>query len=119
MNAMIAYCGLACESCPIHLATIEIDELKKRQMRVTIARLCRERYGMNLQPEDVADCDGCRSESGRLFSTCRTCGIRACARERSLDSCAYCPDYACDKLQKLFVDDPTAQTRLEVFRSTK
>lgn len=25
-DAIIAYCGLACESCPIHLATLEEDD---------------------------------------------------------------------------------------------
>lgn len=118
MNTMLGYCGLTCEGCPIHMATVETDELKRSQMRITIARLCRDKYGMNLQPGEIDDCDGCRSESGRLFSSCRGCEIRGCARGKSLESCAYCPDYACDRLRKLFVEDSDAEARLEVLRST-
>lgn len=37
MNMMIAYCGLACESCPIHLATLEKNISHQAKMRVLIA----------------------------------------------------------------------------------
>jgi len=117
MPAMIAYCGLACESCPIHLATVELDARKKQQMRITIARICRERYGMKLQPEEVTDCDGCRSVTGRLFASCSACEIRKCAQEKKLESCAYCYLFACEKLQKLFTEDHDARARLEILRS--
>ncbi len=35
---MIAYCGLLCDSCPIHLATIEKDKLLQQKMRAYIAK---------------------------------------------------------------------------------
>jgi hypothetical protein len=116
MTIPTAYCGLDCASCPIHQATLEDDEQKKSEMRATIARICHERYGMNLRPDEVGDCDGCHAESGRLFSGCRTCEIRTCAQGKNLESCAYCSEYACVRLQKLFVDDPSARTRLDALR---
>ncbi len=118
MKHMIAYCGLDCSSCPIHLATLEQDLSVQQTMRISIASILAERYGMKLQPHEINDCDGCRTNTARIFSTCRSCQIRKCALGRKLESCAYCSDYACEHLLKMFTDDPTAQTRLEELRKT-
>jgi hypothetical protein len=117
MDTMIAYCGLSCQSCPIHLATLEQDSSKQQTMRAEIARMCKEQYGMNVTIQDITDCDGCRAQTGRLFSGCAKCEIRACAIGKALTSCAYCSDYSCEKLLKHFQTDPTARTRLETMRS--
>jgi predicted nucleic acid binding AN1-type Zn finger protein len=117
MNAMIAYCGLACGTCPIHLATLEQDKLKQQSMRAEIAKIFTEQYGMSIQVQDIADCDGCRT-GGRLFSGCARCEIRKCAIEHTLGSCAFCNEYACEKLQKHFETDQDARTRLEELRAT-
>jgi len=114
---MMAYCGLECDNCPIHLATSEQDESRQKAMRISIAEECRIHYGLKLQPEDITDCDGCRSGSGRLFSGCFNCEIRKCAIMKNLESCAYCTDYACNKLKEYFLLDPGAQTRLEEIRN--
>lgn len=115
MDAMIAYCGLACNTCPIHLATLEQDESKRLSMRTEIAKICTEQYGMSMQIQDVTDCDGCRT-GARLFSGCAKCEIRKCVVERMLESCAFCNDYGCEKLLKHFEADPSARTRLEKLR---
>jgi hypothetical protein len=117
MNTMIAYCGLDCDTCPVHLATLEQDLSKRQMMRTSIAHMCREQFGMELSLQDITDCDGCRSATGRLFSGCANCEIRKCAIDRNLTSCARCADYACEKLLKHFETDPTAQARLEKFRT--
>ena len=119
MNKMMAYCGLTCDSCPIYLATLEQDKSHQQEMRISIARLCSEQYGMNLKPEDITDCDGCRADTGRLFSGCWNCEIRKCASQRNLESCAYCPEYACDKLTEFLSHETDAQNRLEEIRNTK
>ena len=118
MDSMTAYCGLACSTCPIHLATLEQDALKQRSMRTEIAQTSRELYGMNLQARDVTDCDGCRT-GGRLFSGCASCEIRKCVIERKLESCAYCQEYGCGKLLRHFERDPVAKTHLEGLRGMK
>ncbi len=115
---MTAYCGLNCETCPIHLATLEQDKARQKTMRVSIAKLCAEQYGMNLRPEEITDCDGCRADMGRLFSGCLKCEIRKCASGKNLQTCAHCTEYACDKLKDIFRLDPGAQTRLEEIRAT-
>jgi hypothetical protein len=114
---MIAFCGLICESCPIYLATLEQDKKRQIEMRISITKLLAETYGMNLSPEDINDCDGCRAGTGRLFSGCLNCEIRKCASQRNLDSCAFCGEYACDKLKEMFRQESGAQIRLEEIRN--
>jgi hypothetical protein len=116
MDRMIAYCGLACDTCPIHLATLEKDDLKRRRMRVSIARLCAEMYGMDLRAADITDCDGCRA-GGRLFAGCQDCEIRACAEGRGIESCGSCSEYPCDLLEPHLTENPAARTRLETLRA--
>jgi hypothetical protein len=116
MDRMIAYCGLDCSGCPIYLATLETDGKKRRELRLSVVRLCRGVYGMDLTIEDVTDCDGCR-QNARLFRPCWKCEIRRCAEGRELQSCAFCPDYACELLEEHLEMDPGARSRLETLRA--
>jgi hypothetical protein len=116
METMIAYCGLTCDSCPIHLATLEQDKSRQLTIRESIAEQCSKLYGMNLQLEDITDCDGCRANTGRLFSGCSNCEIRKCAVQKNIENCAYCNDYACERLKEHFSHDSIAQNRLEEIR---
>lgn len=116
MKTLIAYCGLRCDTCPIHSATLEQDVSQQQTMRKSIAELCAKIYGMNLQPEDITDCDGCRANTGRIFSGCLNCEIRKCASEKNIDSCAFCNNYACEILEKHFLLDSSAKIRLEEIR---
>ena len=117
MTEMVAYCGLTCQTCPILLATRQENREEQARMRAEIARLCKEHYGMDYTPEDITDCDGCRTEGGRLFSASTNCAIRKCAREKGLENCAYCPEYACSKLEAFFRTETAARTRLDKIRS--
>lgn len=116
MNTMISYCGLACDTCPVHLATIERDEVRKQELRESIAKQCAERYNLELHLEDITDCDGCRTNTGRLFSGCIDCEIRRCALEREIETCAHCNEYGCEKLEKHFLLDPDSKNKLEQIR---
>jgi Ni,Fe-hydrogenase III small subunit len=109
----IAYCGLACESCPIHLATLEKDDSVKANMRIEIAEQLARIYKTTPKPEIITDCDGCKATGGRLFTGCIDCEIRKCAIVKQVINCAYCGEYACDKLRRHFAIDPGAQVRLE------
>jgi hypothetical protein len=116
MEKMIAYCGLDCGSCPIHLATLEQDKSRQYAMRESIAEQLSKYYGIDSPPENINDCDGCRSDSERIYTGCLQCNIRECAIGRNIKSCALCNDYSCDNLRKHFSLDPFAQTRLEEIR---
>jgi hypothetical protein len=99
---MIAYCGLNCVTCQIYLATRETDPKKQRQMREQIVIAIKKYLGEEKRVEDITDCDGCKAQGGRLYSNCQKCQIRKCASENGLDNCAYCSEYACDRLSKFF-----------------
>lgn len=116
MGEMIAYCGLVCQTCPIYLATRVESQEEREKMRVEIAQLCREQYGMAYEPKDITDCDGCRTNEGRLFSACKDCAIRKCARQRGLESCASCDEYVCERLEAFFASEPAAKKRLDEMR---
>lgn len=115
MDKVISYCGLICERCAIYLATREEDEQKRYEVRAEIAQQIQKHYGRECKPEDVNDCDGCKAETGRLF--CTSCEIRECARQNAFENCAYCDDYPCEKLEKLFTTDAGAKKRLDRIRS--
>jgi len=117
MKEMISYCGLTCHKCAIFLATREQDQNKKRQIRVEIARKINEIYKEKMEAEDVTDCDGCKTEGGRLFSGSNKCEIRKCASQKNIENCAHCSEYACEKLEKFFATDTEAKARLDEIRS--
>ena len=116
MDKLIAYCGLACDTCPIHLATLEQDESHKRSIRNDLAEQCSKYYGMKMKADDINDCNGCRSALERLFSGCLNCEIRKCVIHKGLESYAYCSGYICETLRKHFSLAQDAQARLEEIR---
>jgi hypothetical protein len=115
MNGNLAYCGLVCEGCPILWATREEDTDKQKKMRVEIVRMLKEEFGQEESIEDITDCDGCKG-GGRLFSGCKNCEVRNCAIEKSVKTCGYCSEYACDKLKKILSKDE--KFRLDFIRRT-
>jgi hypothetical protein len=112
MNRMIAYCGLVCRTCPIYLVTREKNKERQKEKRKEIVRLLKNHYGLEFRLEDITDCDGCMSETGRLFSVCQDCPIRKCAREKKLENCACCGEYICKTLEEFFAREPDAKKRL-------
>jgi hypothetical protein len=116
MEESLAYCGLICQTCQIYLATREPDKEIQYKMRADIAQEIEKYYGEEIKPEDVCDCDGCKTEGGRLFSN-SNCPMRTCAVEKGIESCAHCDDYVCEALEKLFTTDPGARERLDKIRS--
>lgn len=114
---MVSYCGLTCQNCPIFLAAREKNEEERMKMRAEIARIIQEKYGTAYKPEDISDCDGCKTEKGRLFSDSKKCLIRKCARKKGIGNCAYCSEYPCGKLEEIFSSDPSAKERLDAIRN--
>ena len=73
---------------------------------------------MEFKPEDI-NCDGCLSEGSRLSGYCRNlCQVRPCARDRGVENCAYCDDYACEKLSDFLAQVPQAKATLERIRKS-
>jgi len=96
MKKTIAYCGIICSECPAFLATQKNDDNERKK----VAEMWSKQFNAEFKPEDI-NCDGCLSESERLFNYCRVCEIRKCGQEKGVKNCAYCDDYACETLNKL------------------
>lgn len=112
MSDMTACCGLVCSGCDAFIATSSDDDAK----RAEVAELWSKQYGQEVKAEDV-NCDGCTSDSERLFSHCSVCEIRKCAREKAVANCAYCDEYVCEKLEGFFKMVPDAKKNLDAIKS--
>ena len=104
---MIAFCGLNCSRCPAHVATVENDAEKA----LTVAKMWSHQFGINVLIEDIW-CDGCLA-GGKKCAHCHQCEIRACAMEKGVQTCAHCPDYACEKILAFFKLAPEAKKNLD------
>lgn len=112
---MIAYCGLNCVKCPIYLATKELNRAKRIEMRKDIFEQHGKDWGIK-DIKDIIDCDGCLVEGGRQGTGCKKCQIRKCAREKGIENCAHCSEYACEKLKEFFNFDVDARKRLDAIK---
>lgn len=110
MEKMIGFCGLICSECPAYLATQKDDDDERKKA----AEMWSKEFNANMKPEDI-NCDGC-SDGERVFNYCKKCEIRKCGLEKNLKNCAYCEDYACEKLSKFFEMAPEAKKTLEKIR---
>lgn len=81
---LIAYCGLYCGACSFKLAH---DTNEMGHLLCMPARYDPHKGAM---PEF---CPGCRLEN-----QCGPCGIRDCARAKSLDHCGQCDAFPCQRL---------------------
>lgn len=104
MSRMIAYCGLVCSSCPAYIATQNDDD----EARAQTAAYYLKKFGLEMKPEEI-NCDGCKSDGGKLIGYCQVCSIRRCCRDRNLDNCSVCEDQPCEDLAKFHEFSPDAK----------
>ena len=110
---MIAYCGLNCSKCEAHIATQENDDVKREET----ARKWSKLYAAEIKPDQI-NCNGCKSDGVKFFH-CDACDIRQCCLSKSVDNCAVCEEYICDKLSGFVKLAPEAGAALENIRSTQ
>jgi hypothetical protein len=108
MKELIAFCGLACHTCPAFLATQSDDDAK----RAEVAEQWSKEYHADIKTEDV-NCNGCTSAGGPYFNYCNICEIRKCGKEKGIVSCGFCSEYSCEKLAQIFKNVPDAKKRLD------
>jgi hypothetical protein len=113
MKKMIGFCGLVCTECKGYLATQKNDDNERRK----VAELWSKMYNHDFKPQDV-NCDGCVSEGKRLIGHCNVCEIRKCGQEKKIKNCAYCDEYACEKLNQFFTMAPDTKTTLDKIRNS-
>ena len=113
-NVGIAACGITCSDCPAYIATRENDEALRRET----AKKWSEMFKSDIKPQDI-NCDGCPTDSERIFNHCHVCEIRKCAREKKVKNCADCTEYPCQKLSTFLAQVPEAKATLEEIRKTR
>ena len=91
MKDLTGYCGLYCGACSFKVA---FDEQDRSHLANLPGRL--SKYA----DAQLAFCPGCRADA----SLCEECGIRDCARARSVDHCGDCADFPCSRLRQ-FAED--------------
>ena len=111
MDRIVAYCGLVCTDCPAYVATQAGDQ---EALEKVAAQWRQEFDSPEITTASIA-CDGCLTGE-RKSGHCFECEIRACGVERGVVNCAYCADYACDKLETFFGFAPDARATLEEIR---
>ncbi len=109
---LLASCGLDCGHCPAFIATQANDIAK-------LTSLAAEWFdGSN--DHTIILCDGGKpnGSDARIMKWCSECPIRACVFERNLENCAYCVDYGCEKLLKVFENSEQAKANLDQIRAS-
>jgi hypothetical protein len=106
------YCGIDCDACPALAATREGDEAALARIAAEWSKM----YGAQIPPEAIP-CAGCFARPPAPTGChAHECPVRACAIKRGVDTCAECPDYACDQLAEFFGYAPEAKANLEARR---
>ena len=108
---MIAYCGITCTECPAFVTTKNDDDAKRKET----AELWSKEFHHEFKPEDI-HCEGYLPGAEKVFSYCNVCEVRKCGQEKGVENCAYCGDYACEKLEKFFEMAPMFRATLDEIR---
>ena len=106
MSRMIAYCGLVCSDCPTFVATQNDDDAARAQT----AAFYSEKFGFDLKPEEI-NCDGCKSDAGKLIGYCRSCDIRRCCLAEKVWTTAQFAVISPVKASSSFISFPRMQRR--------
>jgi hypothetical protein len=96
MEKMTGYCGVECTKCVPFIARKKNDD----ELRSKYAEEQSKFFEMEIKAETI-NCDGCLSE-GEHLGYCSVCEIRTCCKEKKLENCAYCDDYVCKELEKVY-----------------
>ena len=114
MEKMISICGLTCSECPAFIATQKNDDEERRE----VAEKWSKEFKSDIKPEDI-NCMGCIADSDKIFNYCKICEIRKCGKGKKVKNCAYCEEYACDKLSEFFKMAPMAKANLDDIRKNR
>jgi hypothetical protein len=93
------------------MATRKNDATERKR----IAEKFTKQYGEEYTLDDIK-CDGCTSNSSRVFRYCTLCMVRKCGRDRKVRNCAFCGDYPCEKVSRVFARHAKARETLDTIR---
>ena len=114
-SAMIAPCGIDCDSCPILKAVNDTEFAEK------LAADWRK-SGHPKAEAGWFKCQGCRGDDTLVWG--EDCAIRKCClKERQLENCSLCQDFPCKLITDFETDGAThhkaAVANLRQFRATR
>jgi len=109
MKMMIACCGLDCETCDAHIATVNNDNV----LREKTARLWSKLNHVLITPEMI-NCMGCRADGVKTPFCASMCGIRKCALKNSYATCGECSKLKeCETVGAVLANSPDALNNLK------
>ena len=109
MKDYIAYCGLDCEACEAHIATINDDN----DLRIKVSKEWSELNNVEITPEMI-NCVGCRIEGVKTPFCDSLCPIRQCALRKDVRTCGDCSEMdTCEKLEMITGNNEEALKRLK------
>ena len=104
----IAYCGLNCETCEARIATINNDDLLRKNVAESWSKL----NAVEITPEMI-NCSGCRIEGAKTPFCDAFCAIRKCGLEKGVETCAQCSAVnSCSTLAVITKNSPEALSNL-------
>jgi hypothetical protein len=89
MKQLIACCGIDCESCDAHIATVNNDN----ELREKTAEKWRVMYNASEITAESLHCMGCRID-GVKIGHYSDCGINKCVQEKGFNTCGDCKELA-------------------------
>jgi hypothetical protein len=96
MEPILTRCGYRCDLCLAYRPNIEKNPSNQQKLSDGWFKY----FGFRIQPENIL-CDGCMAENARLID--QSCPVRPCVIEKSVENCAACDDYICEKLKERLV----------------
>ena len=85
MKEYIGFCGLDCEKCEARIATVNHDDVLRRQVAMEWTEL----NGVEITPEMI-NCTGCRTDGPKTPYCESLCPVRQCAAKRQVNTCGCC-----------------------------
>jgi len=96
MDPILSRCGYRCDLCLAYQPNIAAHPENAQLLSDGWFTY----FGFRIPAEKI-NCPGCLSDSAETLDT--GCPVRPCVVNHGLENCAYCPDYACEKLQERMV----------------
>jgi hypothetical protein len=104
----LGYCGADCSACHIY-RSVHFGEALPAETMDRWREDAKKFWGMDNLEAKQLNCRGCRHDHKGVFFAFTLCPIRACAQERGVISCGYCPEMkTCERL-----DVPESKANLE------
>ena len=102
-----SYCGMDCEECPVYQATQKQDQAHQVWLAAEYSS-----QSCWFSSSDMT-CQGCHCHAQPNSKMCRACALRECASNRVRQTCAECPDFPCNLINRYVSIETDARCQLQ------